>query len=118
MKSASFIHTLMVAALLGLAAGVPAAERLPDPSDSYSRASALYQDGLKAVEAGKWETAVGKLKSAQTLIQKIMQSQPGWQPALVTYKLQKIENILKEMGSAHALQQPLAPGASEVVASP
>lgn len=118
MKNASYLPTLVVAVLLGLAVGAPAAERLPDPSDSYSRASALYQDGLKAEEAGKRETAVGKLKSAQTLIQKIMQSQPGWQPALVTYKLQKIENILKELSSKHAQQQSLVPGAPQVVASP
>ena len=118
MKSASYIPALVVAALLGVVAWAPAAERQPDPSASYSRASVLYQDGLKAVEAGKRETAVGKLKSAQTLIQKIMQSQPDWQPALVTYKLQKIENILKELGSKHAQQQALVPGAPQVVASP
>ncbi len=118
MKSATYFPALVIAALLVLAAGAPAAERLPDPSDSYSRASALYQDGLKAVEAGKRETAVGKLKSAKTLIQKIMQSQPGWQPALVTYKLQKIENILKELSSKHAQQQPLVPGTPQMVASP
>ena len=118
MRSASFIHALVVTALLGLAAEAPAAERLSDPSDSYSRASLLYHDGLKAVAAGKREMAVGKLKSAQTLIQKIMQSQPGWQPALVTYKLQKIENILKELGSKHAQNRNLVPGVPEVVATP
>jgi len=118
MKSATYLPALVIAALLGVVAWAPAVESLLDPIDSYSRASALYQDGLKAVEAGKRETAVGKLKSAQTLIQKIMKSQPGWQPALVTYKLQKIENILKELGSKHAQQQALVPGAPEVVASP
>ena len=118
MKSASFIYVLVIAALLGLAADAPAAERLSDPSDNYLRAQLLYQDGMKAVEAGKPETAVGKLKSAQTLIQKIMHSQPDWQPALVTYKLQKIENILKELGSRHAQRQKLVPGSPEVVASP
>ena len=94
MQTASIIHTLVFAALLGLAAAAPAA----DPGDSYTRASALYEDGMKAVEKGRPDAALGKLKSAQTLFQKIYQSQPGWQPALVAYKLQKIENLLKELG--------------------
>ncbi len=86
--------------------------------ESYSRASVLYQDGLKAVEAGRLETAMGKLKSAQTLIQKIDQSQPNWQPALVAYKLQKIENILKELGSAHAQLEKALKDDKTVVATP
>ena len=118
MKSTSVLYALVITALVGLSTWAPAAERLADPNDSYLRASTLYQDGMKAMEAGRSETAMGKLKSAQTLIQKITQSQPNWQPALVAYKLQKIENLLKELSAAHAQQQELVPGAPTVVASP
>ncbi len=98
MKSAAFVQALVVTVLLGSAAWAPAAE----PADSYRSASVLCQDGMKALEAGHREAAVGKLKAAQTLIQKISDSQPRWQPALVAYRLQKIENVLKELSSADA----------------
>lgn len=109
---------MVAAALLGVSAVASATDRLPDPDDSYSRASALYQDALKAVETGRTEAAMGKLKSAQTLIQKISQSQPAWQPALVAYKLQKIENILKDLDAAHAQQKSVVPGTHAMVTSP
>jgi len=102
MKSITFVQIMVVAVLLGVAAWAPAAERLADPSDTYFRAHVLCQDGIKAADAGKREEAVGKLKEAQTLIQKIHQSQPNWQPALVAYRLQKIENVLKELVQAEA----------------
>ncbi len=117
MKSITFVQTMVVAVLLGVAAWAPAAERLGDPNDSYLRASVLCEDGMKAVEAGKREEAVGKLKAAQTLIQKIHQSQPKWQPALVAYRLQKIENVLKDLAQAEAQPQTES-AAKRVVASP
>jgi hypothetical protein len=98
MKSAPFVQALVVAVLLGAAVWAPGAE----PGDSYQNASVLCQDGMKAMEAGHRETAMGKLKAAQTLIQKISHSQPHWQPALVAYRLQKIENVLKELSLADA----------------
>jgi hypothetical protein len=115
MKSVTFVQTMVVAVLLGVAAWAPAAERLGDPSDSYLRASVLCQDGMKAADAGNRETAMSKLMAAQTLIQKIHQSQPNWQPALVAYRLQKIENVLKDLAQAEAQTESAA---KTVVASP
>lgn len=104
MKSASITRALVTASFLGLAALAPAADRLPDADASYLRAGALFDAGMKAVEAGRMDTAIGNLKSAQALMQKISQSQPGWQPALVAYKLQKIEYTLRELAGSQALQ--------------
>lgn len=105
MKSASITRALVTASFLGLAVLAPAADRQPDADASYLRAGALFDAGMKAVEAGRTDTAIGNLKSAQALMQKISQSQPGWQPALVAYKLQKIENTLKELAASHAQLQ-------------
>ncbi len=117
MKIATFVQAMVVALCIGGAAWAPAAERQVDPSDSYFRAFVLCQDGMKAVEAGKRVEAMGKLKAAQTLIQKIHQSEPNWQPALVAYRLQKIENVLKSMTQAEAQPQTES-AADRVVASP
>lgn len=105
MKSASFIYAMVTAAFLGLAAMSSGADHPADPDTSYLRAGALLDAGMKAVEAGHMDMAIGKLKSARTLMQELSQSQPGWQPALVAYKLQKIENTLKELAASHAQQQ-------------
>jgi hypothetical protein len=103
MKSATHLKIVVTALFFGLTAMVSAADRLSfDPDASYVRAGALYNAGMKAAEAGHMDKAIGDLKSAQTLMQKISQSQPGWQPALVAYKLQKIENTLKELAASHA----------------
>ena len=118
MKNATLFQAIVAAVLLGVSAVASATDRLPDPDVSYSRAAVLYEDGLKAVEAGRPEAAMGKMKLAQTLIQKISQSQPGWQPALVAYKLQKIENILKDLDAAHAQQHAAVPGTHAAVTSP
>lgn len=103
MKSATHLKIVVTALFFGLTAMVSAADRLSfDPDASYVRAGALYNAGMKAAEAGRVDKAIGDLKSAQTLMQKISQSQPGWQPALVAYKLQRIENTLKELAASHA----------------
>ncbi|WP_395742055.1 hypothetical protein [Prosthecobacter sp.] len=95
MQNTSSVPAIIAAILFGLAAWAPAAE----PADAYRNATVLCQDGMKAMEEGRHEAAVGKLRAAQTLIQKISQSEPHWQPALVAYRLLKIENALKEMGT-------------------
>lgn len=98
MKSTSFFQALVVAVLLGAAAWAPAAE----PAESYLHAHVLCQAGMKEVEVGHRAAAVDKLKAAQTIIQKISQNQPAWQPALVAYRLKKIENLLKDLEEAEA----------------
>lgn len=104
MKSASIVHALITAAFLALAGMSSANEPTTDPDSSYLRAGALFEAGIKAVHAGRVETAIGNLQLARSLMQKISQSQPGWQPALVAYKLQKIENTLKDLAASQALQ--------------
>ena len=116
MKIASVIPALVTTALLVLAGMSSANDQLVDPETSYVRAGALFDAGIKAVEAGRVETAIGNLKSAYLLMQKLSQNQPGWQPALVAYKLQKIENTLKDLAASHALQQVVNDDPLEVTA--
>ncbi|MFC5457925.1 hypothetical protein [Prosthecobacter fluviatilis] len=114
MKFVTRTPLLVTAALLGFAAVSPAA----DPGESYQRAHALCDAGLKEVQAGHPDVAVGKLRAAQALIQKISQSQPQWQPALVAYRLQKIENLLKELDPSPALSQEVLPAPQTTAVSP
>lgn len=113
-KNATFASAMIMAALLGLASLAHAA----DPGESYQRAYVLCDAGMKEAEAGHRDAALGKLKAAQALMQKISQSQPQWQPALVAYKLHKIENLLKDLDSSPALSQEVQANPEAVVASP
>jgi hypothetical protein len=99
MKPAFVFRALLVAALMGIAALAPAAEDPSDTADTYFRAFVLCNAGMKAVEAGRREDAIRDLKSAQVMIKEIQQSQPGWQPAIVEFRLKRIEDVLKSLGA-------------------
>lgn len=104
-KSTTLIQALIATFAVASMAVTAVAERAAEPHKTYLRAAALYEDGMKAAGLGQHETAVSRLKAAQTLIQKLSQSQPGWQPALVAYRLQKIGNALQELDEAQGEAQ-------------
>ena len=68
-----------------------------DAGEVYLRGYALKNEGEKLEAAGKFPEALNAYKQAQTIITSVAQNSPAWQPEVVQYRLQALQQTIARL---------------------
>lgn len=99
--------SLLLVTAISLAVAVPA--HAQEAADQFLQAYQEFQNAEKLEREGTPRLALEKFKQAETLLNKVAQTDPQWQPLVVEYRLKKTrESITRLEGSVSSLPETAA----------
>lgn len=111
---------LIVLAIVGcwMPALSPLRAEAGDPGEIYLRGYSLKNEGEKLEAAGKLPEALNAYQQAQTIITSVAQNSPTWQPEVVQYRLQALQQTIARLSLRLPAGTPSNVATSPVPAGP